>query len=57
MEYITVLGNINAAHEYEVEVRTPSGRGHILVNAYNRAIAARLVEKAGYEVCSVNMTA
>lgn len=51
MIYITKFKNQKAAHGYDIE----TSKGYIYVEAHNRAQAARIAEKNGYEVYSVNM--
>jgi len=51
MNYIAKFKNQQAAHGYDIETR----KGCIYVEAHNRAQAARIAEKNGYQVCSVNM--
>ena len=47
----------NAKHSYDVEVITLDGaRRTFDIHASNRDQAARIAERAGYEVASVNMT-
>lgn len=45
----------NAKHAYDVEVGNGKLEGFVNVKANSRAQAARLVERAGYVVRSVNM--
>lgn len=46
----------NGSHSYEIEARNHEGRRvNLKVDASNRSIAARRVEKAGFKVGSVNM--
>jgi hypothetical protein len=46
------IGNQKSAHLYEIQVKSNQS---ILVDANNRNQAARIAEKAGYRVMSVNM--
>jgi hypothetical protein len=59
MKPIAVLGDHKAAHGYDVEVTVPGDTSgtfqYVYVHATNRNQAARIAEKAGYEVRSVNM--
>lgn len=49
---LPILSSLNPAHSYDIQ----TDRGTIEVHANNRDQAARLAEKAGYKVYSVNMT-
>lgn len=53
-EYIRI-DTPNTTHLYEIEVNKGDVHGSIDVEANNRMQAARLTQKAGYEVMSVNM--
>jgi len=55
MEQIKLNQGARAAHQYLIETRVDGRAVEVIVNAHNRAVAARLAERAGYEVWSVNM--
>lgn len=51
------ISNAKYKHQFSVEVRNADWSKHesIYVDANNRNQAARIVEKLGWTVCSVNM--